>query len=50
MFQIVKAFLLGVSECRLTCTTYHDDLSLSAAYEKGRAWTHTLTLHHFDPC
>lgn len=43
------AFINGVRECRLTATTYYDDVAYADAYDRGREIAHRLTFRHFDP-
>ena len=49
MLSRIKAFLLGVREFRLTCTTHIADDDLLEAYDLGREWAHRLTFRHFEP-
>ena len=50
-----RAFLLGVVEFRLTCTTGFDtgsdnrDAALYDAYGWGREWAHRLTFRRYEP-
>ena len=45
---IVRAFLLGIWEFRLSFTTAYDDLDLEMAYDKGREIAHKVTFRYFD--
>ncbi len=45
---IVRAFLLGVWEFRLSFTTCYEDLGLESAYDKGREFAHKVTFRYFD--
>ena len=46
----IAAFINGMIEFRLTCTTHYDDIALLEAYDSGRELAHRLTFRHFDPC
>jgi hypothetical protein len=46
---MTKAFILGVIEFRLTCTTSFDDAARANAYDWGREIAHRLTLRRFEP-
>lgn len=41
----MRAFILGMTEFRLSVTTCCDD---DRAYDLGREWAHRLTLRRFD--
>lgn len=43
-----RAFILGIREFRLDCTTSYDDDRLMAAYDTGRELAHVLTFRRFD--
>lgn len=43
----ISAFILGIREFRLTCTTNCDPYN--HAYEWGREWAHRLTVRRFEP-
>lgn len=47
--SIIRAFLLGIVEFRLTLTTHFDDAALLEAYDFGRELAHRATLRHFEP-
>ena len=46
---IIRAFLLGAAEFRLTLTTHFDDAALLEAYDFGRELAHRVTFRHFEP-
>ena len=43
---MIRAFLLGMYEFRLTCTTATD---WPESYDWGREWAHRLTLRRYEP-
>lgn len=43
----IKAFLMGMSEFRLSFTHSYDDQDENDAYDWGREWDHRLTLTVF---
>lgn len=45
----LRAFVLGMREFRLTCTTHIADDDLREVYDLGREWAHRLTLRRFEP-
>ena len=45
---MIRAFLLGMAEFRLSLTTHYDDYRLLVAYDRGRELAHKLTLRRFD--
>ncbi|MBJ9658329.1 hypothetical protein I5588_27785 [Burkholderia multivorans] len=47
--QTILAFLNGIREFRLICTTSYDDDDLTLAYDRGRELAHHLTFRHFEP-
>lgn len=49
MLNRIKAFLLGMSEFRLTCTTNLEADGLQSVYDHGREWTHRLTFRKMEP-
>lgn len=49
MRKIVRAYLLGMREFRLTCTTSYTDGTQQAAYDWGREWAHRLTFRRYEP-
>lgn len=44
----IEAFLLGMREFRLDCTTSYKDWDLAHAYDGGRELAHVLTFRHWD--
>ena len=44
----IKAFLLGVTEFRLSFTTHIADWQLQRAYDKGREFAHKITFRRYD--
>lgn len=44
----IKAFLLGMTEFRLSFTTYFADADLADAYDRGRELAHKLTFRRFE--
>lgn len=48
MLAKVRAFLLGIAEFRLGCTTGFDDYELLCIYDAGRDLAHRLTFRRFD--
>jgi hypothetical protein len=46
--KVIKAFLLGVQEFRLSLTTHFDDDDLLEAYDSGREWAHRLTFRRYE--
>ncbi|WP_330728182.1 hypothetical protein [Burkholderia multivorans] len=46
--QTILAFLNGIREFRLDCTTSYDDDELTAAYDHGRELAHRLTFRRFE--
>lgn len=49
MISIIKAFLLGAMEFRLTVTTSFSDLDHQDAYDWGRETAHRCTLRRLEP-
>lgn len=49
MCKILRAYLLGTREFRLTCTTSHECPDQRAAYDWGREWAHRLTFRRYEP-
>ena len=46
---MLKAFMQGAREFRLTCTTYYSDYDQQHAYDWGRECAHLLTFRRFEP-
>lgn len=46
--KIIKAYLLGMREFRLSMTTGYDNEHLREAYDKGRDMAHRLTLRYYE--
>lgn len=44
---VLRWFLLGMREFRLTCTTNPGDYR--EAYDSGREWAHRLTFRRYEP-
>lgn len=44
----LKAFLLGMTEFKLSFTTHISDANLQTAYDQGREIAHRLTLRKFE--
>lgn len=44
----IKAFILGISEFRLSCTTSYDDDDLINTYDAGREFAHRVTFRKWD--
>ena len=42
------AFITGIREFRLSCTTRNDSHDVRIAYDWGREWAHRLTFRHYD--
>lgn len=45
---MIKAFIMGMLEFRLSSTTNYEDEALAEAYDSGRAFAHRATLHYWD--
>lgn len=45
---IVRSFLMGIWEFRVSFTTRYEDLELEMAYDKGREIAHKVTFRYFD--
>lgn len=45
---MIKAFIQGVREFRLSYTTSYDDLGLMNMYETGRELAHKLTFRRYE--
>jgi hypothetical protein len=45
---MIKAFIQGVREFRLSYTTSYDDLDLMNMYETGRELAHKLTFRRYE--
>lgn len=48
VFKRLRAFLNGVREFRLSCTTEYPNCTLQEAYERGRELAHRLTMRRYD--
>lgn len=46
--MIIKAFLLGIQEFRLSFTMSYDDDALTVAYDRGREFAHVVTFRKFE--
>ena len=46
---MIKAFICGAKEFRLTCTTHYADRDLQDAYDWGRELAHRITFRHWEP-
>lgn len=46
--NLVKAYLLGMYEFRLSMTTGYEDDRLRETYDKGRDMAHRLTFRYYD--
>lgn len=47
--KTVQAFITGMVEFQMTCTTAYDDLALLDSYDRGREWMHRITLRKYEP-
>jgi hypothetical protein len=45
---MIKAFINGMMEFRLSYTTSYDDLNLTNIYELGRELAHKLTFRRYE--
>lgn len=46
--RMIHAFIIGIKEFRLSCTTIFDAYEEQLAYDYGRSFAHVVTLRHFD--
>ncbi|WP_175848537.1 hypothetical protein [Burkholderia multivorans] len=46
--QTILAFLNGIREFRMSCTTVYDDDDLMRAYDHGRDLAHRATFRRFE--
>lgn len=46
--QTILAFLNGIREFRMSCTTGYDDDDLMRAYDHGRDLAHRATFRRFE--
>lgn len=44
----LRAFLLGVQEFRLNCTSLIADNDMQHTYDWGREWAHRLTFRRYE--